>query len=88
MEEGEGNFLKKGGSPPRPPLPSPISPPKVFIRVNVGKGGRVVSVRMPSSPGNAENTTTFLAFLNKNNTPLSFSDRTILHQGFDNVESL
>lgn len=29
-----------------------------------------------------------LAFLNKNGTPLSSSHRTILHQGFDNVESL
>lgn len=86
MEEGEGIFLKKGGSPPRPPLPSSISPPKIFIRVNVGKGA--AWYRRPSSPGNAESTTAFLAFLNKNNTPLSFSDGTILHQGFDNVESL
>lgn len=86
MEEGGGDFSEEGGITPTAPSPLLDLPPKIFIRVNVGKGA--AWYRRPSSPGNAESTTTFLAFLNKNNTPLSFSDRTILHQGFDNVESL
>lgn len=86
MEEGGGDFSEEGRITPTAPSPLLDLPPKVFIRVNVGKGGRVVSEAFVSRQCGKYNYLSCL--LNKNNTPLSFSDRTILHQGFDNVESL
>ena len=85
LGKGGGTFLDKG--PLSPPQTPPLSLPRLLQGAMTATGTaqyRFGGFRLPAT----QKYKYILAFLNKNGTPLSSSHRTILHQGFDNVESL